>query len=161
MLTAPAAAQAWRRRAQAAGSTLLLPAGRGRASCLESCDGGCIHLVFFAAFATAGRGSRAYEANIASSAASLNGRCGSQRRWLQLPCVGAGKHVQNVSRPSPPCPLNPCPPLLLCRTAPEAANLSLNCDFQQVDLRPEHGFGAVERRRGAVCEPRAAPRRLP
>ena len=47
---------------------------------------------------------------------------------------GAWKHVQKISRPSPPCPRNPCPRLLLICSASEAANLSSQRDPLQVQL---------------------------
>ena len=122
------------RRAKAAGSTSPLAAGRGRAGCLGRRGGGCIDAIFCAAFAAAGRGSRDREANIVASAASRSSRTGSLRWWLRLPCAGVCQHVQTASRPSPPCPRNPCPPLLPVCTAPAAAVLSLHLDPQQVQL---------------------------
>ena len=91
-------------------------------------------MILCAAYAAAGRGSRGREVNIAASAASWSGRAGSWRSWLRLACVGVSQHVQTASRPSPPCPRNPCPPLLPIRTAPAAAVLSLHLDPQQVQL---------------------------
>ena len=91
-------------------------------------------MIFCTAFAAAGRGRRGREAKIAASAASPSGRADSRRWWLRLHCLGVRKHVHNASRPSPPCPLNPSPPLLPFRTAPVAANLSLQCDMQQVHI---------------------------
>ncbi len=96
--------------------------------------GGFIHVIFFAAFAAAGRGSRGHETNFAASVASRGGRAGSLRWWLRLPCVGVSQHVQTASRPSPPCPRNPCPPVLPVRTAPAAAVLSSHRDPPQVQL---------------------------
>ena len=96
--------------------------------------GGCIDVIFCAAFAAAGRGSRGREVNFAASAASRSGRAGSLRSWLRLACAGVWKHVQTASRPSPPCPRNPCPPLLSICAALAAAVLSLHLDPQQVQL---------------------------
>ena len=79
-------------------------------------------------------GCQAVRTNIAASAASPSGHAGSRRSWLRLHCVGMRKHVQNASRPSPPCPLNPCPPLLPFRATPNAAKPSLFRDLQQVHV---------------------------
>ena len=67
------------RRAQAAGSTALLPAARGRTGCLKSRCRGCIDENLCAACAAAGRDSRGYEANIAMSEACRCGFSGSRR----------------------------------------------------------------------------------
>ena len=91
-------------------------------------------MMFCAAFAAAGRGRRGYETNIAASAASRGGRAGSLRWWLRLPCVGVSQHVQTASRPSPPCPQTPRPPLLPVCTAPAAAVPSSHLDPPQVQL---------------------------
>ena len=130
------------RRAQAASSTARLPAGCGRAGCLGRRDGDSIDVIFCAAYAAAGRGSRGREANIAASAASWSGRAGSLRSWLRLACAGVSKHVQTASRQSPPCPRNPCPPLLPVRTAPAAAVLSSHRDPPQVQLARRLGWVA-------------------
>jgi len=122
------------RRAKAAGSTSPLAAGCGCAGCLGHLGGGFIHVIFFAAFAAAGRGSRAHEAKMSASAAGRSSRAGSRRSWLRLPCVGVCKHAQTASRPSPPCPRNPCLPLLSVRTTPAAAVSSSHLDPPQVQL---------------------------
>ena len=96
--------------------------------------GDSINVIFFSAAAAAGRGSRGREDNFPVSAAGESGCDGSWRSWLRLPCVGMCTHVQTVSRLSPPCPRNPCPPLLPFRTAPAAAVRSLHLDPQQVQL---------------------------
>ena len=67
------------RRAQAAGSTALLPAARGGTGCLEGRRRGCIDENLYAACAAAGRDSRGYEANIAMSEACRCGFSGSRR----------------------------------------------------------------------------------
>ena len=115
-------------------SSSVLAAGRGRAGCLGRRGGGCIHVIFFAAFAAAGRGSRAHEAKMSASAAGRSSRAGSRRSWLRLPCVGVCKHAQTASRPRPPCPRNPCLPLLSVRTTPAAAVSSSHLDPPQVQL---------------------------
>ena len=146
------------RRAQAAGSSALLPAARGGTGCLEGRRRGCIDVFSFAAFAAAGRGCRGYEANIAASAASLRGRAGSRRWWLRLPCIGMRKHVQKVSRSSPPCPPHPCPRLLPIRTSPAAAVLSLHRAAPQVQLdRPLDRVPHAQWRRLTASERASRP----
>jgi len=71
---------------------------------------------------------------MSASAAGRSSRAGSRRSWLRLPCVGVCKHAQTASRPSPPCPRNPCLPLLSVRTTPAAAVSSSHLDPPQVQL---------------------------
>ena len=104
--------------------------------------GDSINVIFFSAAAAAGRGSRGREYNFPASAAGESGRAGSLRSWLRLPCVGVCNHVQTASRPSPPCPRNPCPPVLPVRTAPAAAVLSSHRDPPQVQLDRRLGWVA-------------------
>ena len=143
------------RRAKAAGSTLPLAAGRGRAGCLGRRGGGCIDVIFFAAYAAAGRGSRDREANIVASAASRSGRAGSLRCWVRLACAGVSKHVQTASRPSPPCPRTPCQRLLPICTAPEIAVLSSHCYPRQVQLDRRFDWVACALWRGLTASERA------
>ena len=143
------------RRAQAAGSISLLPAGRGRAGCLGRCDGGCINVIFCAAFAANGRGSSGRETNFSASAASRGGRAGSLLSWLRLPCVGVSQHVQTAIRPSPPCPQTPRPPLLPVCTAPAAAVPSSHRDPPQVQLARRLGWMACALRCRLAASERA------
>ena len=143
-------------RAQAAGSTVLLPSVRGRTGCLERRRHGCIDENLCAAYTAVGRSSRGREANIAASAASPSVRAGSRRGWLRLPCIGMRKHVQKVGRSSPPCPPHPCPRLLLIRISPAAAVLSLHLAAPQVQLDRLLDWVSSTRRRRPKASERAS-----
>ena len=143
-------------RAQAAGSTVLLPSVRGRTGCLERRRHGCIDENLCAAYTAVGRSSRGREANIAASAASPSVRAGSRRGWLRLPCIGMRKHVQKVGRSSPPCPPHPCPRLLPIRTSPAAAVLSLHLAAPQVQLDRLLDWVSSTRRRRPKASERAS-----
>ena len=70
--------------------------------------------------------------------------------------VGAWKHVQKMSRLSPPCPRNPFPRLLLIRSTTEAANLSLHRYQLQVQLDRRLARVACALRRRLVASERAS-----